>query len=69
MLARKRGMVLSKKSKHLQAVRNNPKNVRFETLQRIMLDSEFSETTPSGGSSHYTYSKGTIGLLFLKIIL
>jgi hypothetical protein len=54
----KKGMVLSKKNKRLQAVRNNPKNVRFETLQRIMFDYGFSETSPSGGSSHYTYHKG-----------
>ena len=49
---------MSKKDKQLQAIRNNPKNVRFETLQGIFLNHGFVETVPSGGSSHYTYHKG-----------
>jgi hypothetical protein len=49
---------LSKKNKQLQAIRNNPKNVRFETLQGILLSCGFIETVPCGGSSHYTYHKG-----------
>jgi hypothetical protein len=51
-------MILSKKDKRLQAIRENPKNVRFDVLQGIMLNHGFVETTPSGGSSHYTYHKG-----------
>ena len=49
---------MSKKDKLLQNIRNNPTNVRFETIQKIMLSYGFTETQPSGGSSHYTYHKG-----------
>jgi len=49
---------LGKKDKQLQVIRNNPKNVRFETLQGIFINHGFVETAPSGGSSHYTYHKG-----------
>ena len=49
---------MSKRDKLLQNIRNNPKNVRFETIQKIMLDYGFIETQPSGGSSHYTYHRG-----------
>ncbi|MCL1866830.1 MAG: hypothetical protein FWF82_05420 [Oscillospiraceae bacterium] len=49
---------MSKKDKQLQNIRNNPKNVRFEDLQGVMLNLGFIETVPSGGSSHYTYHKG-----------
>ena len=49
---------MSKKDKQLQAIRNNPKNVRFETIRSILINAGFEETMPSGGSSHYTYHKG-----------
>jgi len=39
-------------------MRNNPTNVRLETLQSLFLRYGFVETAPSGGSSHYTYHKG-----------
>ena len=51
-------MDLSKKDKRLQTIRSNPKNVKFETIQSILLSYGFIETTPNGGSSHYTYHKG-----------
>ena len=49
---------MGKQDKLLQAIRNNPKNVRFETIQSILLRYGFSETVPRGGSSHYTYHRG-----------
>lgn len=49
---------MSKRDKWLQAIRHNPKNVKFETIQGILLNYGFIETTPGGGSSHYTYHKG-----------
>ena len=49
---------MSKRDKQLQAIRNNPKNVRFEAIQSILLNYGFTETTPKSGSSHYTYHKG-----------
>jgi len=48
---------LAKKSKQLQALRNNPKNVKFERIRNILLDYGFIETSPRGGSSHYTYHR------------
>jgi len=57
---------LSKRDKQLQAIRNNPKNVRFETIQSILLSYGFTETTPGGGSSHYTFSKGIYRVTVVK---
>ena len=58
--------MLSKRDKQLQAIRKNPKNVKFETIQNILLNKGFSETAPSGGSSHYTYSKGPYRVTVVK---
>ena len=49
---------MSKQDKLLKKIRNNPKNVRFETIQKILLSYEFTETQPGGGSSHYTFHRG-----------
>ena len=57
---------MSKRDKQLQAMRNNPKNVRFETIQSVLLNHGFSETTPGGGSSHYTFSKGVYRITVVK---
>ena len=57
---------MSKRDKQLQAIRNNPKNVRFETIQSILLSYGFTETTPGGGSSHYTFSKGIYRVTVVK---
>ena len=59
-------MGLSKRDKQLHALRNNPINVKFETLRNILLTNGFSETSPSGGSSHYTYSKGSYRVTVVK---
>jgi len=49
---------LSRRDKQLENMRNNPRNVRFETIRKVLLRLGFSETKPRGGSSHYTYHKG-----------
>ena len=49
---------VGKQDKLLQQIRNNPTNVRFETMQNIMLHYGFTETSPKSGSSHYTYHRG-----------
>ena len=49
---------MSKHAKLLLAIRNNPKNVRFESIQKILLSYGFVETSPGGGSSHFTYHRG-----------
>ncbi|MGQ9533548.1 MAG: toxin HicA [Desulfotomaculales bacterium] len=37
----------------------NPKHVHFEDLRNLLLRAGFKERSPRGGSSHYTYVKGT----------
>ena len=59
---------MSKQDKLLQKIRNNPTNVRFETIQKIMLSYGFTETKPGGGSSHYTYHKGIYRITIPKDI-
>ena len=49
---------MSKKEKQLLAIRNNPTDVRFDTIRAVLLSYGFKETSPSIGSSHYTYHKG-----------
>ena len=48
---------MSKHDKELNVIRNNPKNVKFEAIRNILLRYGFVETSPRGGSSHYTYHK------------
>lgn len=44
--------------KLIKRIKNNPKTVRFEELDKLLLRAEFECRQPSGGSSHYTYYKG-----------
>jgi len=53
---------MSKLEKLLQNIRNNPKQVRFEELDRILSSEGFNRRQSGGGSSHYIYSKGSIRL-------
>lgn len=46
---------MSKREKLLASLKNNPKTVRFEDLNKILLDIGFRVTQPKGGSGHYTY--------------
>ena len=57
---------MSKRDKLLKSMRNNPKNVKFETIQNVLLNHGFNEITPGGGSSHYTYSKGSYRVTVVK---
>jgi len=57
---------LSTQDKQLDAIRNNPKNVKFETIRKILLKHGFIESTPRSGSSHYTYHKGIYRLTIVK---
>lgn len=47
--------IITKKEKLLSKIKNNPKTVRFEELDKILQDIGFDRRQPSGGSSHYTY--------------
>ncbi len=48
---------MSKLEKLLQRIKNNPRTVRFEELDKILLRADYEKTQPRGGSSHYTYRK------------
>ena len=48
---------MSKKNKLLKDIQNNPKNVRFDSLQNLLLGYGFKVSAPGGGSSHYTFSR------------
>lgn len=48
---------MSQIEKLLQRIMNNPKTVKFEELEKILLKNGYSCSQPKGGSSHYTYRK------------
>lgn len=40
-----------------EKIKNNPKNVRFDEIDKLLVKvGGFNRTNPKGGSSHYTYS-------------
>jgi len=51
---------MSKFDKLLQKIRNSPKQVRFEELDKILIRESFTRRQPRKGSSHYTYTKGSV---------
>ena len=46
---------MSKREKLIQKLKSNPDNVRFETIQELLLYFGFKQRQPSSGSSHYTF--------------
>ena len=46
---------MTKKIKLLERVGNNPKEAKFNEVQRLLKDFGFNERQPKGGSSHYIY--------------
>ena len=48
---------MSKLEKLLERIKNNPKTVRFEELDKILTNAGYERAQPRGGSSHYTYRK------------
>ncbi|MEG6614915.1 toxin HicA [Peptococcaceae bacterium 1198_IL3148] len=49
---------MSKLQKLYQRIKNNPKAVRFEELDKILRSAGFAKRQPKGGSSHHIYVKG-----------
>jgi hypothetical protein len=47
---------VTKKAKLLQKLKNNPKNIRFEEIDNLLVNIGFTRRQPSKGSSHYTYT-------------
>lgn len=50
---------MSKKSKLLQKIRQNPKNVRFEDIDKILRWYGFESRQARRGTSHYVYTLTT----------
>lgn len=48
---------MSQLEKLLERIRNNPKTVRFEELDKILRKAGYIVKQPNRGSSHYTYRK------------
>ena len=48
---------MTKRLKRVKKLVSNPKNIRFEVLNTILLEHGFLCRQPSGGSSHYVYYK------------
>lgn len=48
---------LSTVLKLIGKIKNNPKNVRFNDIKKVLLAKSFIIRQPSGGSSHYVFSK------------
>jgi len=46
---------ITKKEKLLEGIRNNPKTVRFDEIDKLLIDVGFERRHPDSGSSHYTY--------------
>ncbi len=47
--------LVSKKDKLIEAIENNPKNVKFEDLKKILENLGYAAV--NGGGSHYVFSK------------
>ncbi|GMA52563.1 hypothetical protein GCM10025857_39200 [Alicyclobacillus contaminans] len=48
---------MSQLEKLFEQIRNNPKTVHFEELDKILRRIGFERRQPRGGSSHYVYTK------------
>lgn len=60
--------MLSKLKKLLERIRNNPKTVRFEELDKILIKEGFNRRQSKKGTSHFYYTKGnkTLSVPFNK---
>lgn len=57
---------MSQLEKLLLRIKNNPKTVRFDELDKILKRLDFEVRQPKGGSSHYIYTKGNFVLCIPK---
>ena len=49
---------MSKFKKLLERIKNNPKHVKFEELDKVLIRYGFTRRQASSGTSHYYYTKG-----------
>jgi hypothetical protein len=50
---------MSKREKLLERIRNNPRAVRFEDIDLLLTQYNFTPRQPRSGSSHYSYAFGS----------
>ena len=71
---------MSKLEKLLERIKNSPKQVRFDELDKLLIKVGFERRQPRGGSSHYIYIKGSarvtvpfhqphIGEAYVKLVI
>lgn len=48
---------MSKLEKLIERVKNNPKAVRFEELEKLLVKAGFKKRQSTRGTSHYVYTK------------
>ena len=46
---------MTRKTKLLERVKSNPKDVKFSEARTLLKDAGFKERQPKGGSSHHIY--------------
>ena len=51
---------MTQREKLRRRIERNPKAVRFEDLDRLLLAYGFQVRQPGGGSSHYFYKRGRV---------
>ncbi|MBI3949514.1 MAG: type II toxin-antitoxin system HicA family toxin [Acidobacteria bacterium] len=54
------------RDKQLERIKQQPANVRFATLDRLLQRYGFTVRQPRSGSSHYTYKRGRFTLTIPK---
>ena len=59
-------MLWSKKEKEFEKIKNNPKNIKFTTIDKLLRQYGFTVRQPKGGSSHYIYKKDKLTLTIPK---
>ncbi len=57
---------MSKKGKEFEKIKNNPKNIKFNTIDKLLKQYGFTVRQPKGGSSQYTYKKDKLSLTIPK---
>ena len=57
---------MTKRDKDLERLRQNPRSVRFEDLDKVLRRFGFEVSQPRSGSSHYVYKHGAYKLVVAK---
>ncbi len=47
---------MTKKQKLIEKIKDNPKKIRFQELDKVLVSIGFKKRQPSKGSSHYIYT-------------